>query len=84
MDIKEIRELAKIYTPEQIEGCITRQIKTGLNICVRNSSTDKIVNKLAKAQFVRERLDRGISLGDALRELAGKMRQLQRKVYGDE
>jgi hypothetical protein len=84
MDIREIRELSRKFTPEQIEGCITQQIKTGLNVCVINSSTEKIVNELAKAQFVRDRLDKGISLGEALRELAGKMRQIQRKVYGDE
>lgn len=84
MDIREIRELAKKFTPEQIEGCITRQIKTGENVCVMNSSTEKIINELAKAQFVRVRLDKGISLGDALRELAGKMRQIMGKVNKDE
>jgi hypothetical protein len=31
-EIKEIRELAKKYSPEQIERCITQQLETGENV----------------------------------------------------
>jgi len=34
MDIEEIRELARKFTQEQIDGCITQQIETGENICL--------------------------------------------------
>lgn len=77
MDIREIRELSKRFTPEQIEGCITQQLETGQNICLRNASSEKIINELAKAKFVRDLMEKGLSLPDALRELARKMREIQ-------
>ncbi len=78
MDIKEIKELARKYSPEQIEGCISQQLDSGQNVCLRNEKTEVIINELAKAQFVRELTDSGISLADALRELAHRMRTIQK------
>lgn len=78
VDIKEIKELAKRFTPEQIEGCITQQMETGENVCVRNPSAEAVINELSKAQFVRDAMDSGMSLADALRELASRMRQVQK------
>lgn len=75
--LQEIKELSKRFTPEQIEGCITQQIETGQNICLRDESSEKIINELAKARFVRDLMDKGMSLPDALRELAKRMRQVQ-------
>ena len=43
-DIGEIKELAKKFTPEQIESCITQQIDTGENICLKTESAEKIIN----------------------------------------
>ncbi len=77
MDIKEIREIAKKFTPEQIEGCITQQIETGKNICIETQDTVEILNELSKAGFVRELMAQGMSLADALRELARRIRKLQ-------
>ncbi len=77
LDIKEIKELAKRFPPEQIEGCITQQIETGQNVCLRDKSSELIINELAKAGFVRDLMDKGMSLADALRELARRMRQIQ-------
>ncbi|MEK7851610.1 MAG: hypothetical protein AAB275_06970 [Deltaproteobacteria bacterium] len=77
MDIKEIREIAKRYTPEQIEGCITQQVETGKNVCIENESTEKILNDLSKAVFIKELIRGGMSFADAMRELARRMRQLQ-------
>lgn len=78
MDIEEIRELANKFTPEQINGCITQQIETGENICLRDDSTEKIVNELSKAQFVRELMAQGIDMPDAIRELARRIRRVQK------
>lgn len=78
INIQEIRELAAKYTPEQIEGCITQQIETGVNVCLRDESSERIVNELSKAQFVRLLIEKGVSLPDALRELARRMREVQR------
>jgi hypothetical protein len=83
-DIKEIKELTKRFTPEQIEGCITQQIETGENICLRNESAERIINELSKAEFIRDLIDEGMSLADALRELARRMRLVQKGFKGEE
>lgn len=77
MNISEIKEIAKRFTPEQIEGCITQQIETGKNICLINKSSEKIIDELSKAEFVKNLMEKGMSLADALRELAGRMRLMQ-------
>ncbi len=77
IDLQEIKKLSKRFTPEQIEGCITQQLETGENVCLRDESSEKIINELAKARFVRSLMDEGLSLADALRELARRMRQIQ-------
>jgi len=79
MEVREIRELAERFSPGQIEQCIGKQLETGANVCLRSESTEKVVNELAKAQFIRKLIDQGISLPDALRELARRMRELQKE-----
>jgi hypothetical protein len=83
LDITQIKEIAKRFTPEQIEGCITQQLETGENICLRNESADKIINELSKAEFIRDLINKGISLAEALRELARRMRLVQRGFKGE-
>ena len=70
MDIKQIRDIAKKYTPEEIEGCITQQMETGNNVCLMDANSEKIINELSKAEVIRQLMDEGMSLADALRELA--------------
>lgn len=77
MDVKKIRDIAHKYTPEQIEGCITQQIESGSNICLTDGSSEKIINELSKAEVVRELIEEGMSLADALRELARRMRRVE-------
>ncbi|MCX7794807.1 MAG: hypothetical protein N2257_10470 [Thermodesulfovibrionales bacterium] len=77
LNISEIKELAKRFTPEEIERCITEQLESGKNICIRNGSSEKIINELVKARFIRELMEKGFSLSDALRELARRIRLLQ-------
>ncbi|HBR20993.1 MAG TPA: hypothetical protein DD713_00245 [Nitrospiraceae bacterium] len=77
-EIREIKALAKKFTPEQIEGCITQQIKTGQNVCLRDKSAEKIINELAKAEYVKRLMKKGMTIADALRELASRMRQMQK------
>ncbi len=77
-DLKTIREIAKKYTPDQIEGCIIMQMETGQNVCLRDKHHEGIINELAKAAFVKTiMMEKELSLADALRELAVKMRQMQ-------
>lgn len=77
MDIRQIKDIAKKYTPEQIEGCITQQIETGENICLTDETSERIINELSKAEVIREFVDKGMSFADALRELARRMRLVQ-------
>jgi hypothetical protein len=78
VDVKEIREIAKRFTPEQIESCITQQIETGKNTCLKNPSAEYIINELSKAEFIKRRMAEGMELADALRELANQMRSIQK------
>lgn len=83
IDVKEVRELSKKFSPEQIEACITQHLETGKNICVMNKSTEEIISELAEAEFIGELMTRGMSLADALRELARRMRQLHAASGGE-
>jgi hypothetical protein len=82
VDVKEIKELAKKFSPEQIEECITQQIETGENVCLRDYSTQVVVGELAKAEFIRDLVGKGMSLADALRELARRMRLYHERSGG--
>ncbi len=75
--IKEIRELATRFTPEQIEACIMQQIEEGTNICDVKGPTEHVINELSKAEFVREMMKAGMTLNEAVRELAKRIRLVQ-------
>jgi len=81
--IKEIRELAKKYSHHEIEGCIASQIEEGENLCHPGGRTEQVVNELAKAGFVRDMVDKGTPLGEAVRLLAERIRLVQ-KGYKEE
>jgi hypothetical protein len=83
IDIKQIKDIAKRFTPEQIEGCISEQIETGKNICLTDETSEKIINELSKAEVVSELMDQGMDLADALRELARRMRLVQSRFKED-
>lgn len=74
IDIKEIKRLAKQFSFEQIDSCINQQLKEGSNVCDITGTMDFIINELAKAEFVRQLMDSGVSLTDAVRELANRIR----------
>ncbi len=76
--IGEIRELAKRFTAEEIEGCINQQMQEGKNVCFAEGPAEHIINELAKAEFVRSRVEKGTPLTDAIRELARRIRQVQK------
>lgn len=78
MNIKEIKELAKKFTPQQLENCITEAIQNeGKNQCYINDDILEVVNTLAKAQTVRELMEQGYSEIEAIRELAKRIRKFQ-------
>jgi hypothetical protein len=75
--LKEIRELATRFTPEQIEGCIMQQIEEGTNSCDVKGPIEHVINELSKAEFVREMMEAGMTLNEAVRELAKRIRLVQ-------
>lgn len=76
-ELKQIRDIAQRYTPEEIESCITQQVESGKNVCLTDERSEKIVNWLSKAGVVKDFMNQGMSLADAVRELARRMRLLQ-------
>ncbi len=74
IDIKEIKKLALKFRPAEIDICIDQQLKEGSNVCGIGGSNDHVINELAKAEFVRQMMDKGASLEDAVRELARRIR----------
>jgi hypothetical protein len=80
MNIKEIKELAKKFTPEQLELCINQTLKAGkpeLKGCEVSGDVMEVINTLAKAQTVRELMEQGMSEIEAIRELARRIRKIQ-------
>ncbi|MBF0317783.1 MAG: hypothetical protein HQL04_06370 [Nitrospirae bacterium] len=77
VQLKEVRELANRFTPAEIETCITQQLQDGINECKMGGPTDHVINELSKAEFVRTRMEAGLTLTDAMRELAKKIRNVQ-------
>ena len=82
--IREIRELSKRFTPSEIEGCIAQQLNEGENVCKVPGPTEHVLNELAKAGFVRDLTDRGSPLMDAVRELARRIRAVQKGFEADQ
>jgi len=76
--IKEIRELAKKFSPEELENCINQQLREGTNICEVTGPTEHVIGELAKAELVKELTEKGMSLTDAIRELARRIRLVQK------
>lgn len=77
--IGEIKELARKYTPEQIEECIKQQLEMGENVCLKDDTTEKVVSELSKAELVSDLVRGGMDLNEALRELARRIRLVHRE-----
>lgn len=77
LHLKEIKELAKQFTPEEIENCIAQQLEKGENICDVVGPMEEVINILSKAEFVKESMAKGISMTDAIRDLAKRIRAIQ-------
>ncbi len=76
--IREIRELAKKFSPDELESCINQQLQEGTNICEVTGPTEHVIGELAKAELVKELTEKGMSLTDAIRELARRIRLVQK------
>jgi hypothetical protein len=75
IDIKEIKRLAQRFSLKDIDSCINQQLNEGSNLCEISGTTDYIISELAKAEFVKQLMNNGFSITDAVRELARRIRE---------
>ena len=75
--IREIRELAKKFSPEDMEKCIEMHLREEKHNCPLVGTSEHIINELAKAEFVRKMVDNGARPMEAVRELAERIRRFQ-------
>ncbi len=81
--IPEVRELAKRFSAEEIEGCIHHQLDEGDNPCAPDESAEEAMSVLAKAEYARSLVEeQGMSLSEAIRELGRRIRAVQQRGSG--
>lgn len=76
--LKEIKELAKKFTAEELNLCIDQQLKKGKNICDVSGPTIEVLNILSKAEYVKNLMNQGISMTDAVANLQKKYVKFRR------
>lgn len=75
-DIRHVRALARTMDAGQIARCINQQLAHQPHGCVVCGDTEQVLNILSRAHVVRQLMEDGASLGEALRELGRRMRRL--------
>jgi len=79
LHLAEIRVLAQRFRPDELEACISDQLRTGANVCEPSGRTEEIVGVLAKAEFVKALTEKGFTLSEAIREIGRRMRAVQQQ-----
>jgi len=79
MNVKAVRELAEKFDEKSLEVCIDQQIRSGSNDCYSGESQEECVDSLSKASYIRCQMDKGISVTEAVRNLAQTIRSLELK-----
>ncbi len=81
MNLIAVKELALSYSAQQLEQCLSSEISEGHCVCQlpqASTTRETSIDSLAKAQVVREYMESAhVSVSDAMRELARRMRTLQ-------
>ena len=77
--MKEVREMAEKYSHEELEQCITDQLKSGSNSCFTGSNVEETMNVLSKSSYIKQLVEEGKSesIMDAIRKMAASIRSLQ-------
>lgn len=74
MDIKALRELAQTYTVEQLNAFVDELEKTGSCRCSQKNDPGDVMTDLLQAIEVRQAIDEGQSLQEAIREFSKRVR----------
>jgi hypothetical protein len=74
MDVKALRELAQNYSVDQLNGFITELENTGKCGCSNKEDAGDIMSDLLQAVEVRQAVDAGQSIQEAVREFSKRVR----------
>lgn len=77
LHIAEIRELARRYDADSIEQCMELALQNQPNPCYGAGDLEEVMNVLAKANFVSEQTEKGMTIAEAIRELGKRIRAVQ-------
>lgn len=77
LHLREIQELARRLDTGKLEECMHQEMEQKFNVCAEEGSIEEVMNILAKAEFVRQRMEEGVSMRDAVRELGRRIRAVQ-------
>lgn len=77
MNVANVRQLAQTHTRPQLEACLTAALNGEPNSCTSLGTSEDQLNDLAKAEFVRGKMDDGMTAPLAMRDLAARMRRAQ-------
>ena len=72
-----VRELVTVFDKSRLDRCLNHSIENNPNSCVDMGENSDNVNILAKAVYIREKVDGGETVNNAIRELGRRMRQVQ-------
>ncbi|MFZ9519908.1 MAG: DUF6952 family protein [Silvanigrellaceae bacterium] len=76
MDVKALRELAQNYSIEQLNGFITELENTGKCSCSAKEDPGDVMSDLLQAIEVRQAVDAGQSLQEAVRDFSKRVRSV--------
>jgi hypothetical protein len=76
MDLKALRHLAQTYSIEQLNACVEELESTGACSCWQKDEPMDVMTDLLQAIEVRQALDRGEPLSEAIREFSKRVRSV--------
>lgn len=74
MDIKALRELAQKYTVDELNAFVTQLENTGKCDCSQKDDPSDIMSDLLQAIEVRQAVDGGLSVQEAVRDFSKRVR----------
>lgn len=76
-----VRALATRHAAEELEHCLAQAIVHGDNACINDGAIEERINALARAGFVKQQVEQGATLTNALRELGRRMRAIYKSPH---
>lgn len=74
--IAAVRSLALRFEDRELSYCMEKQLAQADNDCYPGNDHEDVMNVLAKASFVQQQMQRGLSISQAMRELGRRMRRM--------